>query len=66
MRKVEWFEKVWSKGPGNPLKKPAVLIERQFRAQLVAETRKLRKESRARLAVIAGGLTSQPALTSES
>ena len=53
------IEKVWSKRPGGPLKKPALLQLDQFRAHITEAAKKRFKEEKTHLAVISGGLTSQ-------
>ena len=53
------IEKVWSKRPGGPLKKPALLQLDQFRAHITEAIKKRFKEEKTHLAIIPGGLTSQ-------
>lgn len=54
-----WVEKVWSKRPGELLKKPALLVLDQFRAHISEPIKKCFREEKTHLAVIPGGLTSQ-------
>ena len=53
------IEKMWSKRPGGPLKKPALLQLDQFRAHITEATKKRFKEEKTLLAIIPGGVTSQ-------
>ena len=54
-----WIEKVWSKCPGGLLKKPALLVLDQFKADITEATKKAFKEEKTTLAIIPGRFTSQ-------
>ena len=62
----KWHEdtdKVWSRRPAGLLKKPPLLVLDQFRARITEATEKRFKEEKTHVAVIPGGLTSQPVAT---
>ena len=54
-----WLEKVWSKRPGGPLKKPSLIVCDQFKAHVRDSTKRFATELKTHLTVIPGGLTSQ-------
>ena len=54
-----WLEKVWSKCPGDLLKKLSLLVCDQFKAHVTESTKSLATKLKTHLAVIPGGLTSQ-------
>ena len=53
-----WLEKVWSKHPGDLLKKPSLLVCYQFKAHVTESTKRLSTKLKTHLAVIPCGLTS--------
>jgi len=53
------LEKMWSKRPGDLLKKPSLLVCGQFKAHVTESTKRLATLLKTHLAVIPGGLTSQ-------
>ncbi|KAG7159024.1 Pogo transposable element-like 45 [Homarus americanus] len=54
-----WIDKVWSRRPGGLLKKPALLVWDQFRAQRTELVKRKVGQLKTHLAVIPGSLTSQ-------
>lgn len=59
-QELVWMEKVWSNWPDCLLRKNAYLVWDPFSAHRTDNTKNLAREMNTALAVIPGGLTSQP------